>query len=153
MPVNYINAGQFTIGPNNSVSIFETLTNNQVDWGFITQIDWSSHAIINRVPVNLMSGTRIDIPFLNGWTGEFTIERTNSNLDTYWSLLESSVRAGLPYPNYNIIQYIKETDGTLTQCTFYGALITYDEAGRYANEEGVVQRLMFTAPAREAVKV
>lgn len=153
MPVNYTNPGQFTTGANNSVSIFETLTNNQVDWGFITQIDWSSRAVINRVPVNLMRGLRIDIPFLDGWSGELTLQRTNSSLDVYWSQLEAQVRAGLPYTQFNIIQYIKETDGTNTQCTFYGALITYDEAGRYANEEGVTQRLMFTAPAREVVKV
>lgn len=153
MSLGYINAGQFTLGPNNSISIYESLTNNEVNWGLPTVIHWKSNAVINRVPINLMRGLKIDLPFNHGWTGGFTIQRTNSSLDQYWSALEAAVRAGVAYPTFTIIQRIRETDGTKTQLTFLNTLVTYDDAGTYENEAGVVQSLNITAPVREVIKV
>lgn len=149
---DYINAAQFTIGPQNSIQIFETLTNNLVDWGLATEINWSSNAVTARVPVSIMSGTKLDLIFEHGWSGSFSIQRTGSKLDEYWSALEAQVRAGVPRPTFTIIQRINESDGTKTQLKFIRCAITYDQAGNYANEEGVVQQLTFTSPARFVTK-
>ncbi len=152
MPVNYINAGQFTLGPNNSISIFETVSGAEVNWGVPTMINWKSNTVTERRPVNLMRGIKVDLVFDQGWHGDFTIQRTNSSLDQYWSALESAVRLGVTRPVFNIIQRIRETDMTITQATFYNCQFTYDDAGTFANEEGVVQMMNFTSPAREVIK-
>lgn len=153
MANEYINAGQFSLGPNNSISIFQVGTNAEVDWGLFTEINWETSPVTERKPVNLMRGIKIDLVFDQGWRGEFSVQRTNSNLDVYWSALEAQIRAGVARPVFNIIQRIRETDGTKTQLTFINSQITYDQAGTWANEEGVVQKLTFTSPAREVKKV
>lgn len=142
-----LNAGQFTIGPNNSVAVFSG--GLEVDLGLITTISYKSMKRNERRQVKLMSGYTFDLVFDNGYEGEIQIQRTNNVLDTYWASLENSVRGGLPYPSFNIIQTIRETDGvTTTRFTFQGAIISYDDAGTFVNEEGVVQRLTFTSPVR-----
>ncbi len=150
---DYISSGAFTIGPNNSVTIFESLTNIEVSWGLATEINWKSNAVIERKPVNLMRGIKRDLIFLQGWKGDFTIQRTDSSLDVYWSALEAAVRAGVAIPEFTIIQKIMETDGTITELTFIQSQVTYDDAGTYANEEGVIQMLNFTSPARQVRKI
>jgi len=150
---NYISSAQFTIGPQNSIQIFETVSGNLVDWGMPTEINWESRPVTTRVPVNLMSGTKRDLIFEQGWSGSLSIQRTKSALDEYWSVLEAQVRAGVPRPTFTIQQRINESDGTITQLTFIQCQFTYDEAGTYANEEGVVQRMSFTSPARFVKKV
>lgn len=149
---DYINSGSFTLGPTNSVNILETLTNNPVDWGLLTQINWHSNAVQTRNSINLMRGLKYDLIFNQGWQGTFSLQRVDSRLDEYWSALEAQVRAGLPYPTFTIIQRIKETDGTNTQLKFSNASITYDDAGTYENEAGVVMALSFTAPVRLVTK-
>lgn len=152
-PSNFLNPGQFTTGPNNSIAIYETLTNAEVDWGLVTQVNWDSNAVTERKPVPLMNGLKTDLIFFQGWKAEFTIQRTNSNLDVYWSNIEALVRAGAPMPTWTIIQRIQETDSTITENTFPLCAITYDAAGTFANEEGVTQKLMVTSPARLVEKV
>jgi hypothetical protein len=141
-----INAGQFSIGPNNSVAIYQGGT--EVNWGLITEISWTSSKRNERRQVKLMSGYTFDLVFDNGWQGTIDIQRTNADLDKYWYVLEQSVQGGLPYPSFNIIQTVRETDGTITKMTFQGAIVTYDDAGTFVNEEGVVQKLTFTSPVR-----
>jgi hypothetical protein len=153
LPNTYITAGQFTTGPNNSITIYETATNLEVDWGLVTQVNWDSSTVTERRPVPLMSGIKLDLIFYQGWRCDFTIQRTNSNLDVYWSNIEAQVRAGAPMPTWTIIQRIQETDGTITELTFPECGITYDAAGTFANEEGVMQKVSVTAPARLVEKV
>lgn len=143
---NVINGGQFTLGPNNSIAIYDV--NGEVNWGISTTISWTSSTVIERRPINLMIGLRFNLLFNQGWKGEFDIQRSNGALDVYWANLEAQVRAGLAYPTFTIIQTIKETDGTTSRYTFVGSSISYDDAGKFQNEEGVVQRLMFTSPTR-----
>jgi hypothetical protein len=153
MANDFINAGQFTIGPNNSISILDSVTNQEMDWGLATQINFDSKPLNVRVPVSLMRGTKVDLIFQQGRSGSLSIQRTNSNLDVYWSTLEAQIRAGLPRPTWSIIQTIKETDGTITQINYVQSQITYDESGTYTNEQGVVQMLNFTAPAARVTKI
>lgn len=146
MAQNDINGGQFTLGPNNSVAIYDS--NGEVDWGILTTISWDSQPVQERRQISLMSGFRYELIFNEGWKGGLDIQRTKGSLDAYWANLEALVRAGLPYPRFTIIQTIQETDGSTSRYTFSGAAITYEDAGKYTNEEGVVQRLMFTSPVR-----
>lgn len=144
---NVLNSGQFTLGPNNSLAIYDA--NGEVNWGIPTTISWESNAVIERKPINLMIGERFDLLFNQGWKGGFDIQRSNGSLDQYWSVLEAQVRAGLKYPTFTIVQTIRETDGSISRYSFIGASISYDNAGKFMNEEGVVQTLNFTAPVRE----
>jgi hypothetical protein len=150
---DFINAGIFTIGPQCSLTILDAVTNQEMDWGLATQINFDSKPVNLRVPVSLMRGTKIDLIFDHGRSGSITIQRTNSNLDVYWSVLEAQVRAGVPRPVFNIIQNVKESNGSITQFKYVQCQITYDESGNYANEQGVVQVINFTSPACEVVKL
>jgi hypothetical protein len=147
----FINPGVFTIGPNCTISIIDILTGNEVDFGLLTQGKFTTSTVTQRTPINLMSGIREDLVFYQGWKGDFTVYRTNSNLDVIWSNYEALVRAGLNPPIFNIIQTIKESNGTISRYTFLNGQLTYDEAGTFENEAPVMQTFNFTAPAREAL--
>jgi hypothetical protein len=143
-----LNAGQFTIGPNNSIAIYQG--GSEVNIGVITTIKWNSKTRIEKKRVNLMSGYTFELPFLQGWEGTFEIQRTSNILEQFWyNQIEVPVRAGLPYPSLNIIQTLRETDGvTITRLTFQGAILYYDNAGDYENENAVTQSLSFSSPVR-----
>jgi hypothetical protein len=141
-----LNAGQFTVGPNCSVAIYQG--GSELDIGLITQINFDIKTRIDKKEANLMSGFCFEIPFLKGWQGSISIQRTNANLDIFWATVENNYRAGLPYPTVNIIQTIRETDLSTTRFTFQGSMLYYDEGGRFANEELVTQTLSFSAPLR-----
>lgn len=142
-----LSAGSFTLGPNNSVAIFDN--SGEVDWGLISTINWTSKPVIVRKEVSLMRGQFFNLAFNHGWQGEMTIQRFEGKFDNYWYLnAEAAVQQGAPYPTFTIVQTIKETDGTVSRYTFIGSTITYEDAGKFSNEEGVVQQLTFTAPQR-----
>jgi hypothetical protein len=146
MPAPNLNAGQFTIGPNCSVAIFNG--GQELDIGLITQINFESKTRIEKKMVNLMSGFTFEIPFLQGWTGGISVQRVNATLDKFWNQVETNYRAGLAYPSLNIVQTLRETDGSITRFTFQGSCLYYEEGGRFANEEVVTQTLSFSAPIR-----
>jgi hypothetical protein len=142
-----LNAGQFTIGPNCSVAIFQG--GSELNLGLITQIMFSSKIEIEKKRINLMSGYTFILPFIQNWTGEITIQRTDNSLDSLWyNLFEAPVKAGAPYPTCNIIQTVAETGGGTTRFTFQGAALFFDDAGSFENEQGVVQKVSFSAPIR-----
>lgn len=143
-----LTGGQFTLGPNNSIAIYNG--GSEVNIGVITTVRWSSKPVIVKKQVNIMSGYTFNLPFLHGWEGSFEIQRTDNSLDQFWyNQIEVPVRAGLPYPSLNIIQTVRETDGsTTTRFTFQGCILYLDDSGKYENEEGVVQMLSFAAPTR-----
>lgn len=141
-----LNGAQFTVGPNCSVAIFQG--GAELDIGLITQINFDAKTRIDRREANLMSGFCFEIPFLKGWQGSISIQRTNANLDKFWANVENNYRAGLGYPSVNLIQTIRETDGSTTRFTFQGCMFYYEEAGNFRNEELVTQTLSFSAPVR-----
>jgi hypothetical protein len=147
MPAPNLNAGQFTIGPNCSVAIYNG--GQEVNVGLITQINFNAKPRIVKKQVNLMSGYTFDLAFLQGWEGSIDIQRTDASLDNFWyQQIESAVQGGLPFPSFNIIATIKETNLSTTRFTFQGAILYYDDSGTYANEEAVMQRISFAAPVR-----
>jgi hypothetical protein len=147
MPAPNLNAGQFTLGPNCSVAIFQG--GSELNIGIITEIMFSSKVEIEKKKINLMSGYTFILPFIQNWTGELTIQRTDNSLDSVWyNLFEAPVKAGGQYPSVNIIQTIRETNGSTTRFTFQGAAMFYDDAGSFQNEEGVTQKVSFSSPIR-----
>lgn len=142
-----LQAGQFTIGPNCSVAIYNG--GSEVNIGLITQINFSSKPRISKKQINLMSGYTFDLAFLQGWEGSFDIQRTDASLDKFWyDNVEVAVQGGLPFPSFNIIATISETDKSTTRFTFQGAIIYFDDAGDFKNEEGVMQKISFASPIR-----
>jgi len=142
-----LDSAQFTLGPNNSVAIYKG--GSELDIGLLTEINWMSKVDIEKKKINLMSGYTFTLAFIQNWTGEITIQRTSSKLDKLWfNSYEAPVKAGAAYPSVNIIQTIRETDGSTSRYTFQGAALFYDDAGTFSNEEGVVQKISFSAPIR-----
>ena len=142
-----LSGGQFTLGPNNSVAIFQG--GAELNIGLITTVSWMSKVEIEKKKINLMSGYTFILPFIQNWTGELTIQRTSNVLDSVWyNLFEAPVKAGGAYPSVNLLQTIRETDGSVSRYTFQGAAIFYDDAGSFSNEEGVTQKISFSAPIR-----
>ncbi len=150
MTTNFVNPGVFTIGPNCSISILDQ-NNNEIPIGLGTQINFMASPVNQRVPVNLIQGIKEDVIFDQGWRGEFSIQRSTGSLDIYWSTLEAQVRSGVIRPTFTILQNVNESDGTVSQITFYNCALTYDDGGNFANEEVVTQKLSFTSPARIVV--
>lgn len=147
---NILTSGQFTLGPNNSIAVYDN--NGEVDWGIFSTISYSTKPRINRKEIDLMAGYSYDLAFNRGWTGEFSLQRWEGKFDQYWyTNVEVAVKAGAPYPVFTIIQTIKETNGSISRYTFVGSTITYEDAGKFSNEEGVVQMLTFTSPERSVV--
>lgn len=147
MATNFLNPGTYTIGPNNTIAILDQ-NNNEIPIGLATQISWNADPVTNRIPVNQMNGISQDVIEDRGWRGEIVIARSNGDLDVFWSTLETEIRAGLIRPTYTIIQNVNETDGSVSQMTFYACALTYDAGGMFSLEEVAMQKLSFTSPAR-----
>jgi hypothetical protein len=88
------------------------------------------------------------VRFFNGWSGSFTLDRRDSTLDDYFSLLESNYWGGANEGSASITETIQESAGNVTQWLYTGVLLMYDDAGDYRGDSTVKQSMSFLASQR-----
>lgn len=95
-----------------------------------------------------MDGTVRHPKFHEGWSGSFTLERSNNVMDNYIALQEASYYQGTDQLPITITETISEPNGTTSQYQFTGVVITMEDAGNWSGTEIVRQRISFMASRR-----
>lgn len=111
-------------------------------------VKWTAKPDQENKKIKGMDGITDHVRFWNGWSGSFELERTSPDLDTYFATLESNYHAGIPELPVTIQQTTLENDGSVSQYSFRGALLTFDDAGSYSGDSTVSQKMSFVATQR-----
>ncbi len=86
-----------------------------------------------------------------GWSGSFTLQRTNDVMDRYIALQEAAYYQGIDQVPMTITQTITEVNGSVSQYQYTGVVIALEDAGNYSGTEIVKQRVTFMARRKELV--
>lgn len=95
-----------------------------------------------------LDGTIINLRWHEGWSGTFMIERRSATIDQYFAQIEADYFAGKDEQPAVLQQTILEPDGTVSQYRFTNVLLTYDDAGDWAADKTVSQKVSFVAYRR-----
>jgi hypothetical protein len=86
--------------------------------------------------------------FPDGWTGSFEVERQDSTVDDFFAAQEASYFAGQNLLPSTITETITEVSGATTQYQFTGVILKLDDAGDWAGDDSVKQKITFMAETR-----
>jgi len=104
-----------------------------------------------EVKVKGLDGVTRHVRFFDGWNGGFDIERADSTVDDYFAQLESNYYAGINEQPGTLTETISEVNGSLSQYRYLGVLLKYDDAGSWAGDATVKQKLSFVASQRQKI--
>jgi hypothetical protein len=141
MPMN-----GFTVGRDISLQIMGQNGAVVANFATITAFDSKQNTV--KVQSKGIDGVIRYLELPDGWEGSITIDRSNSNVDDYFAQLESNYYAGLTIGAAQITQTITEVNGGITQYRFVGVMLKLDDAGKYAGENLVSQKLSWCASKR-----
>lgn len=100
------------------------------------------------VKVKGLDGETRHVMFPDGWTGTFDVERSDSVVDDLFAQLESNFYSGLNLPAISIMETITEVSGAVTQYRFTKVILKLDDAGNWAGDATVKQRISFMSARR-----
>mgnify|MGYP001041621374 CR=1 FL=1 len=86
------------------------------------------------------------------WSGDFSVDRASSVLDDYFAQQEATYFANGTLNALRITQTITETDGTISQYRFDGVALNLSDAGNWAGDAYVKQKINWKASRRIKVQ-
>ncbi len=87
--------------------------------------------------------------FWEGWSGNFEVNRTGPDMDAYFAQLEANYFANLDEPAASMQTTIAEpSGGGVSQFRYDGVIMTYTDAGDWAADKTVAQKIDFMAARR-----
>jgi hypothetical protein len=103
------------------------------------------------VKVDRLDGVQLDAELPKGWSGSLDVDRGSNSLDTLFANIEQAWISGGSYNLSTMYQYVQETDGSTTTFAYDNVAIKLADAGNYAPDAVVKQRLTFSANRRRIV--
>ena len=104
-----------------------------------------------EVKVKGLDGVTRHARFWDGWRGSFAVERSDSTVDDYFAQLESNYYLGVNEQPATITETVTETNGSVTQWRYLNVLMKYDDAGSWAGDQTVKQKISFVAAQRQKI--
>lgn len=95
-----------------------------------------------------MDGITRNVVFPDGWSGTIESDRQDSTWDDYFAGVEADYYSGVDSGKCTITETIQETSGAVTQWQYTNVVFKYDNAGDYAGDDTVHQRVSFMAERR-----
>jgi hypothetical protein len=135
----------YSIGRDTTVSVVLP-DGTTLNFGKITSFDAKQNTAETEVAG--IDGVTDHVRFYKGWTGTFAAERRGSDLDAYFSNLESNYFAGRGEAYVTIQQTITEPNGQVSQFRFDNTVLKYDDAGTFKADATVAQSVSFTSSRR-----
>jgi hypothetical protein len=138
--------------PNNGFSVSRDLsvsistTNGALQPTLVTGFE--SKQDTTEKKVKGIDGRVRNVVFPDGWSGGFDMERQNSIIDDYFAGWEADYFQGLDVGTGVITQSIAEPDGSQSQYQYTNVSFKYDNAGKWAGDDTVTQRLTWIAERR-----
>lgn len=103
---------------------------------------------LNSMPLN-STPKFVEIP--NGWSGQFNVDRASSAADALFSAIESAFWNSGTIGQGTIYQYVTEVDGSTTTWEFSGVAMRLSDAGNWATEAKVTQRIEFVSSTKTRI--
>jgi hypothetical protein len=101
--------------------------------------------------VKFLDGSTRVVVIPDGWSGTLDYERMGPQLDNYFADREAAYEAGTIDERIFLTQTIAEPDGSITQFRYESVVLKYDDAGSWAGESTVKQKVSWTAGRRRRV--
>lgn len=139
MPINGFSVGR-------DVSLDIVGPSGPVRFSLITKFNSKQQTKTSQIKG--LDGITRPVRFFDGWAGGFDIERQDSTVDDYFSQLEANYYSGLNEASVTITETITEANGAVTQYRYIGVLLQLDDAGDWAGDATVKQKLSFIASRR-----
>lgn len=140
--------GGFSVGRDIALDVFTP--QGVVRFNTVTGFD-SKQQTASSVVKGLDGENRpLEIP--EGWDGSITIERADSQLDDFIAQLESNYYAGLGISPSQITETVTNPDGSLSVYRFTKVMFKLDDAGSWAGDKAVQQKLSWKASKRIKVQ-
>ena len=139
MPVN-----SFTVGRDTVLTI--VTASGPLSLSLITGFQANQDSA--EIKVKGLDGITRHARMFDGWHGSFSVERQDNTLDDYFAQLEAAYYGGVAEQPATITQTITETSGAVTQYRYLQVLLKYDDAGSYAGDSTVKQKMSFVASRR-----
>jgi len=98
-----------------------------------------------------LNGRKLNRSDSDGWSGSFTVDRSDDTIDEYFSRKEETDAVGGQPDQIMITETIKEIDGRVSQYQFSDVTLRYEDAGDRSQNTKVTQRVAFTAARRRKV--
>lgn len=98
-----------------------------------------------------IDGITRPVRFFDGWSGRFSLERTDRTLDDYFNALETDYYAGVEESEVTITETITEEDGSVSQYRYRNVLLQMEDAGEVRGDNTVKQTLNFMASRRMTI--
>jgi hypothetical protein len=109
---------------------------------------WTAKQDSTDQKIKGLDGITDHLRFYEGWSGSFEMERLGPDLDQYFARLEANYYAGTDEPPATLQQTIVEPSGQVSQYRFERVLMKYDDAGDWAGDKSVTQKVSFLATRR-----
>jgi hypothetical protein len=110
--------------------------------GFTAKMDTTEQKIIG------LDGITRHVRFLSGWSGSFSIERTDATLDRYFAQVEADYYSNVDALPLSIDQIIQEKNGGISAYRYQQVMLKYDDAGDWGGDKTVKQKFSFLAQQR-----
>lgn len=140
--------GGYSVGKDVSLDVFTTV--GVIRFSTVTGFD--SKQMTTKHTVKGLDGENRFLEIPEGWDGSITIERADDQLDAYIAQLESAYYAGLGIQPSQITETITNPDGSISVYRFTKVMFKYDDAGAWAGDKAVTQKLSWCASKRIKVQ-
>src|SRR5574340_1393790 len=101
----------------------------------ITGFESKQHT--SGMKVKRLDGINDPLRFFEGWSGSFSIERSDSIVEDYFVQLEDNYYAGLNEQPATILETITNPDGSTSQYRYQRVILTLDDAGNWQGDSTV----------------
>ena len=95
-----------------------------------------------------LTGGTDHLRYFKGWSGSFDVERQGPELDQYFAQLEANFYAGIQELPVTLQQTIVEPSGAVSQYQFLKTILQYTDAGDWAADKSVSQKISFSSSRR-----
>ncbi len=83
-----------------------------------------------------------------GWSGSFSLDRSDGTVDKYFAQKEANYYNGVSNPAVSITETIAEIDGSVSQFRYTGVCLTYADAGKKSADNKISMSISFRASRR-----
>lgn len=142
MPINGFSVGR-------DVTLTIVTASGPLNLSLVT--GFQSAPTIAEVKVKGLDGITRHVRMPDGWTGSFNVERQDSTVDDYFAQLEANYYAGINEQPATITETITEVNGSVSQYRYLNVLLKLDDAGSWAGDQTVKQKLSFVAARRNKI--
>lgn len=146
MPVS--NNGVLNISIGRDVSVVLTVDGQAIDLQNVTGFE--ANALYSKLNVGRLDGTNLFAELPKGWSGSFTMERSNDKLDDFFARAESLWYAAGVLQNATITQAITEADGSTSRYQFTNCALTFGKQ-TWKPEAPTAMEVTFMATQRIAL--